>query len=396
MRKPILSVIICAIAAAILGCLEFDEQTVYVEHDRANDRLILIFNYMGLFAGKADTHSDAPSPKDLDESKKQLAEALAQHTVAVVDTWPFAASVDELRKEEVEGEPEYLRKRFGWILDEITVRNGGFYTDPSGRLCAAQVVTVEHASRTVPLINRVINGGILYEARKADDLTERIALDHARHGQDWLALKGHALDVSYPMAEADFADGRDAFADWLLQAVEDAAKTVRDSSGGTVDDEPDLEGRLVSLRDFVASPILVWHEGDLLRVRLGYESMPSELVVLPVRGDYRPNLAEHVAQTYGLHLDANLARYLLEPDAPAETEEQEAARVMAPRLTQRQRARVLVHALDSGPSDALRKKLRDEPLPKGVKARKPKPSDGELLALWREWLQSRPAPRAKD
>lgn len=339
MRNWTLWLVVCVLAGAVLGCLEFDEQTVYVEHDQANDRLILIFNYMGLFAAGGD-HAEPPSAADLEASKEQLAEGLELRTVAVIDTWPLAASVPELREALAEDDelPEDVRRRIGWLLDEIAVRNGGFYTDPPGRLCGAQVVIIEHASRTIPLINRVINRLMLEEDLNLDHPAERILLDRARRGQEWVKLDGHALEVSFALPEKD----------------------------------------------------LVWHEDDLFRLKLGYRSMPSELVTLPALGDYRPNLEEHVAETYGLHLDARLARYLLEPDAPAETGEEQAGRLMAPRLTRRQRVRALVHALKAESSEALRAKLREEPLPEGAGGDRGDLSDDELLGRWQEWLASPP------
>ena len=108
MRTWVMSLTVCVLAGVVLGCLEFDQQTVYVEHDEANDRLILIFNYMGLFAAEDDNHSKPPSAGDLDESKEQLAEALELHKFAVLDTWPLATSVPEVREGLAEPDDDHI------------------------------------------------------------------------------------------------------------------------------------------------------------------------------------------------------------------------------------------------------------------------------------------------
>jgi hypothetical protein len=260
-------------------------------------------------------------------------------------------------------------------------------------------VTIEHASRTIPLINRTINRAVLEMDPEAEEPHERLLLDRVRHGHEWFKLDGHALELSYPVTEADYAEGRAEMAEGLREAIEEGIDEVVDGvEDGFLDGKARARamGRLVSFCDLVASPVQVWHEDDLLRLRFGYRSMPSEIVARIAVGEYQSNLTERILETYGLHLDANLARYLLEPDAPAETEEEEAARLMAPRLNQRQRVRVLVYALQSGPSDELSAKLRQEPLPEGVGTVGANPSNDKLLALWREWLASRPVPRAGD
>ena len=402
MHKSIQSVIVCVLSIFVSGCLEFDEQTVYIEHDQANDRLILAFNYMGLFAAKDNGHSRAPAVEDMEESRRQLAEAMQLHKFALLDTWPLVLSVQEAREELERPEqdlPADLREHIDRILDEVVVQTAGFYTDAAGRLCAAQVVIINHASRTVPLINRAIDLAIRENIQEPGNPAERIGLERARNGQDWLRLNGHALEGVYPLPEEGLAEFRREFSDEAFELVgeivEAAAEAVEED---TVEGQAgtNIRGRVTSLCSLVASPILVWHEDDLLRVRFGYCTMPSEIVALPALGDYRPNLEEHVAETYGLHLDANLARYLLEPEASAEAEGEQAARLMAPRLTPRQRARVLVHALESQPSDALWAKLRTEPKPDDLRGDVTGLPNDELLAAWKAWLTSRPVPRASD
>ncbi len=373
MLKPIVGTCAVLLGMLLLGCLEFDEQTVYVEHDRENDRLLLIINYRGLYAEEPDVM----------QAQSQLQEALENETVALLGNWPFAFPLREMREDLREPDPEALHEmpeevRLGLLrlLERIKVLNGGFYTDPAGRVCGAQVVVIENIADTVGLANDVINAAVLadledYETDNSDDAAAaRLALEYARRGESWIELKGHSLVASFPLPERDLIEGR------------------RDIAEGLTDpDDMDAELYLRVLRDLFESPILVWHEDDLLKVKCGYVSEPSVFTAKPRRGEYEPNLVEHITETYGLHLDANLARFLADPDASAETDAERAARLMAPRLAQRERVRVLVHRLTTDPADEYWAKLREERLPPGELAQPADLADQELLERWEEWLR---------
>lgn len=381
MLKPIVGTCAVLLGMLLLGCLQFDEQTVYVEHDQQNDRLLLIINYEGLFAGDGDVV----------QAQNQLQEALENETVALLDNWPFELPLrttrDDLREpdpEALDEMPEEVRLGLLRLLECIKVLNGGFYTDPAGRVCAAQVVVIENIADTVGLANDLINAAVLaeledYETDDPDDAAgARLMLEYARRGESWIELKGHSLVVSFPLPERDLIVGR------------------RDLAEGLTDpDDMDAELCLRGLRDLFESPVLVWHEDDLLKVKCGYVSEPSVFAAKPRRGEYEPNLVEHITTTYGLHLDANLARFLADPDASAETDPdasaetdaEGAARLMAPRLAQRERVRVLVHRLTTDPADEYWAKLREERLPAGELAQPADLANQELLERWEEWLR---------
>jgi hypothetical protein len=147
------------LGALVFGCLEFDGQTVYLEYDKANDRLAFVVNYVGLYAA-GDDETKPPNDEQFAQSVQQLDESVAKHTVALLGNWPFAFNAEDLRAK-IEspdtGWPDELRRDALALLGHARVLNGGFYTDEEGRLCGAQVVFVEQASEAVPLANRVIN-----------------------------------------------------------------------------------------------------------------------------------------------------------------------------------------------------------------------------------------------
>ncbi len=362
-----LVVAVCVVA----GCLDFDEETIYVEHDRENDRLLLIIDYGGLYAGR-----------DLEKSKAQLAEAIESGTVAFVENWPWAFPVREMREDLAspdfeEDIPEDVRQKLLVFLGRVEVFSGGFYRDPGGRLCGAQVVVFENVSDTMKLANELVSDGVILasedwsEETLAGETTEAACLAAAREGHTWIELKGHSLIAAIPMPEGAFWD----------------ARSEMDRAVRSVDREDEVAELLRWLRALVASPVYIWHEDDVLKVKVGLQSVPSTLVVKPREGEYEPNLVEHVEETYGLRLDANLARYLTEPEAPAETEAERAALLMVPRLTKLERVRALVHAQGAEPAAPYLEALRRELLCTLVDPRPPDEiPDDELLTIWREWL----------
>jgi len=364
----ILGVVLLAAAAA--GCLDFDEQVVYGEYDEQNDRVVLVIAYLGLY----ETEQEGLGAGRADQ---QLREALDGKTVALFGNWPFAFPVGTLRaelarpaEEAEDGIPPDLRPRLLELLERVRVLNGGFYTDAEGRACGAQVVLIERASDTIPRANALFNDALVrgLEAKRHRSPSEQLILAAAREGHTWMRLKGHSLIVACPLPEEELREGR---GDFVSSLVEQAF----------TDDQVRLRG----LRDMISSPFFVWHEDDMLTVKLGLERTPSFLVFKPRHGRYSPNLLDHIRDTCGFELDGLLARYLADPEAAAETEPEQAAQLIAPRLPKRELVRVLVRALRAEPTAALWTRLREMPVEEGM----PKPgelTDQELLERWEAWL----------
>jgi len=371
--KLVVIALAVALAAVLAGCLDFDEQELYAEHDQKADQIILVIQYRGLHA-----------TKELEQATTQLAEAVEKKTVALMANWPFAFPIEEMKKdlaepaEEGDETPPQLRKDFLTLVGRIKVLNGGFYLDPAGRLGASQVVIIEKAKDSIALANRLINAAIVfrYQQEPPDDAYDKMAVELARKGHTWVTLKGHSLIVEAPMPEEILAEGRADFVSGILD-----------------DEDLAAELRLLGLRRLLANPVLVWHEDQTLRMKLGLEGRASHYTTKPQGGAYEANLVDHVRETYGIRQDALVARYLVTPDAAAETEAEQAAKLMAPRLSEFDRVRTLVSAIKAKPTGELWAKLTGGAA--DMKARDAK-RDQEQLRHSEEWLQEQMGLSDKD
>ena len=370
--------ILGGLAAAILltvcaGCLDFEEQKARIEHDQERDRLVIVVNYYGLYDDEADAGSLGEDAK----GAVQLKAAMESDSVALFGNWPFEFKLKQMRSDLVEPDdgmkdvPAELRRDALALLERVHLRNAGFYVDPAGRVCGGQVVVIERARESVELFNSVLSRLLLVLAERENASFPDGVLEYARRNHPWLSLKGHSLIVRFPCTEEEFAEHRQDVVDGALEDVREAQADIA----------------IRALEDMLTMPVLFWHEDGMARVKCGLEAKPSVLILKPRTGEYEPNMAEHIQQSYGFHLDDNLARYLLDPDAPAETEEEEAARMMAPRLTKLERVRVLVHQSATRADEQSWALLGQEP-PAGGMNIPAEASDAERLELWRQWLAS--------
>jgi hypothetical protein len=361
---------------AATGCLEFDKQTVYFERDQAADRLIMVINYGGFYAEKVNGKQDLP------EAQQQLDDAVKDHTAAFFGNFPWLWSSAMYRErmgnpKENQDTPQGVRDKLTRLTELVTVLNGGFYSDPAGGICGAQVVVVEHVTEAIDLINGAINESLLSDAGKGQEKPgefEKLAAEAARKGHKWVELDGDSLIVRVPMTEGLLEEGWAKGIDNLLT------------------DEADVPVPLATrLRQFLSAPMFVWYQDGVLSFKLGLPSRPFTLNSRPRQGNYQPNMVDYITKKYGLDLDARIARYLLTPDAPATEEADQAAKLMAPRLATEERARVLVEQLRSAPSDALWDLLRQTPTPPGVMLRPEMASKADLLKNWQRWLEEQAA-----
>lgn len=373
-RLGLLGASFLVLAAA--GCLEFDKQTIYFEHDQANDRLIMVVDYGGLYAGKEN------SRVNLAQAQQQLDESVSDHTAAFFSNFPLLWSSAGTRRQVKDPDQDQdltpkERDELKRLNDLVTILNAGFYTDPAGRACGAQVVVVEHASEALDLINALLSETFVdafTEHPENANESVRLLADAGRKGYKWVELDGNSLVVRFPATEDLMEQGWTATVNGVLD--EEAGATLPAA---------------VRLRQFLSTPMFLWYENGVVTFKVGLPSRPFTLNSRPRQGDYAPNLVDYIKEKYGFDLDARLARYLQKPDAPAEAEADRAAKLMAPRLTPQQRARVLVEQLQAAPSDALWDLLRKTPTPPAVLLHPDMASNEDLLSGWRRWLKKQAA-----
>jgi len=367
---------VCACVAALLaGCLDFDEQEVYFEHDQQNDRVVCISYYRGLFA----------EGQDLEQASQQLQEACDKHTVALGGNFPFTLEVNDIREKlrdpekakEMDLPSDEFRKKLLSLMERVQVLNGGFFTDVKGRVCGVQVVTIEKVSELVPLGNALISEGLRFAAangpkERPTSRSEELILRAAEKGHTWARLQGHSLIVTVPLSEQDFKEAREGLVADLLSKQPPGADVLKDVHAA------------------LASPVLVWHEGETLSVKCGWEGEPSTFIARSDKGKYEPNLVEHVTRTYGLHFDENALRYMADAGAPAQAEAERAAQIIVPRLPKVERVRILAAALLAQPSDKLWALLRQVPFEPDMTPGADI-NNAELLQLWDTWLAGQAA-----
>ncbi len=374
-----LSLVLGAVAftAVLAGCLDFEEQTVYVEHDEKNDRLVAVVRYRGIYASDETSYGFGKTKARVKEAMEELQEAIDTETVAVGCNWPFAFPLKELRAglknpSRSGGFPlsEQGRKDLLTVLQRIQVLNAGFYLDAHGRICGAQVLIVKQLKDTVRLTNSLFSEAMQSSLEEQETLGshEKLVLDAVRNGHTWLEIKGSSVIVSVPFTEEQFQELRQQLVGEFVSVLKAQETSV-----------------WRGIKDLLATPILVWHGDSLMKVKFGLELQPSVVMMKPPLGEYRPNLVKPIVEKHGLTLDESLAQYLVQPNAPAESDSELAARLMAPRLTKTERVGVLVRQVKTKPANDYWAKLREEKLLNGDTPPAAM-SDAAVLKLWEGWL----------
>ena len=367
MRVPAALAAACGVLLT-LGCLDFDEQHIHVEHDQEADRLVVVIDYEALYASR-DQEGNL-TPESMQEAADQLEEAFQLRKIAVYDNHQYTFS-QEGQRAQLMGFGNItlgVLDDLQWLVEHTTVLNAGFYLDARGRLCGAQVVIIEPFAEFVTRANRSVNAAVLAGAAINLDDTDLLAMAGAAlAGHVWWRVDGHSSTVSLPMTEDEM---HEQVRSWT------ADELASDAAGHSELQHP--------FALVLANPVQLWHAEGAMHVKVGTASESSLYVTRPDHGRYLSNLVEHVRETYGLELDGLLARYLLEPEAYAETEAERAARIMAPRLATEAKVRVLIHQLSTAPSEPYRQMLRDVGADLAQDGPSPDLTDEELIEFWRQ------------
>jgi len=200
----------------LIGCLEFEDQTLSYRYDSGTDTLRIFQDYHGIF-GVDDTG------KLTDPEVEQLDSVLKGQRTFFFANWIFEYNRDHLRellqdlkdpqkrKELTETASTRFEKLFTLAVDNVRVENNGFSLDAKGRLCGSQKLTVTQVTKLIAAGNDAVRELIKAEAGKQEtSAEERAILLKAEAGPgDFIKLQGSALTVRVPMTPREYAEMMD-------------------------------------------------------------------------------------------------------------------------------------------------------------------------------------------
>ena len=171
----------------------------------------------GQFASYQKTTEDKATPEKLNQLQiEQLASVLNEKQAFFFSNWIFEYNQKTLKeileKEEQElgiagkvfGKPE--KELIKALLDEIKVKNVGFYVDAKGRLCGAQTLRLSNTSKVITMANKVLGRQLKARLPEMQNITpETITLIGEKLKDDFpfIRLKGNLLHLSMIMNRTD-------------------------------------------------------------------------------------------------------------------------------------------------------------------------------------------------
>lgn len=313
-------VLVLGLGGLLGGCIEFEEQTLVYHYDQNADELRILQVYHGIFGGDGgETLSE--------QEGNQLQSVLDRERTFFFANWIFEYDEKSLREasllpdQEKTAQPsaeevavrEAYQEFANFAIESVTVKNGGFFHDESGRLSGWQTVRIENASKVFAQANQLWNQIVI-----SDDLRTRflgVNPDEdapARHllfkqaaasDHQWIGLDGNRMWVRIPGYPDDFLVGKQAHADRLRTALSEA---------GAVD-EADLRSVLTLLEN----PLWVAYVDGMVEMRCGFKAMKPVRLSVRCYDGYQDNAAEFAKAHGGIadvppDLDALIESFILE------------------------------------------------------------------------------------
>jgi len=283
-----------ALPLALLGCIDFDGQTLSFRHDAKNDRLLIFQLYQGIHTsgdgdgsaskpakGKAVKPAASPTEKEIDQLESV---ARGQRTFFFgnwITEYNRESCVEELAKSSASkpasapaSQPSPAEQRSSaanaaacrQLIDSVKITNGKFFINDSKQLSAYQQITIENVSKLIPLINVVVDADLAADALEKYSPAERAKLRGfaAKRGR-WVELNGNELRIR-------FWDPYDKF----------------------------IEFRDETLKMFNRGQIVINYDEPLVEVIIGRPD--NAVTTLTTPGTSKPDrkLIEHVRKKYGI------------------------------------------------------------------------------------------------
>ena len=158
------------------SCIEFEREKITYIHDEEKDELRLTLVYEGIFGNHKEGGSFEKGPDDqaiennLNQIQtKQMESLLEQNRAFFFSNWIFEYNPSTLPNTLGEIIKDNQKSRFGKpeqelidaLLQNIEVKNIGFFKNKNGKLCGAQTMRISNLSKVIPLINLVIRRQML-------------------------------------------------------------------------------------------------------------------------------------------------------------------------------------------------------------------------------------------
>src|SRR5437870_8435677 len=199
--------------ALLVGCIEFERQTLTYTYDAPTDTLKIFQDYHGIF-GADDPHQ--PTSSELE----QLDSVLKTQRTFFFGNWITEINHDQLRDLLKQfKDPEYQKQQkleppaaanletlVKLLLENVHIENGPFYLDAGGKLSAVQRVTITKTSKLIAAGNVAIRDWLNAKAGESETAAEeqRLYRKSAQQQQNYIKLDGNRLTVRVPATQAKF------------------------------------------------------------------------------------------------------------------------------------------------------------------------------------------------
>lgn len=217
MLKKLSSLLILFLGIVLVGCLEFEEQTLSFRHDEKSDTLYIFQDYRGIYGGeRAEGLSEG--------EREQLTSVLQKERTFFFANWIFEYDRERMleMQKELKGpagtddsltgdERKQVLAFVELLLANVKVENGPFYYDASKRLCGVQKVTLKRVSEVIRQANLLMPMALKELAKdKNQENNKEALLKAAAKRKEFIKLQKNELSVIWPISRTDYEAGFNA------------------------------------------------------------------------------------------------------------------------------------------------------------------------------------------
>lgn len=323
------------VALLMQSCVEFAEQSTTFVYDAQTDSLRMVQVYHGIFGGENEARLD-------EKELEQLRHVMDEAKTFFYANWIFEYSEDGAREaiEKMQENPDDKDAdeaamhsasiaMFESLIENVRVRNGGFYRDKAGRLCGWQTIAITRTGEVLKVANAAISKLILNGLQK-DELewsepTRALLKAAASDSYQWLDVGSNTLRFQMPMRAADYRQIRqDLAASTREEAAEKAGKAsiltftlagiLPVELGIETESYGEMQHWVDRLAGMIASDMDVWWADDTMTVRVGHSDDAPAHFSMPVFDGYVDNAGADAERLYGvldtLDIDAKTKAFL--------------------------------------------------------------------------------------